>query len=156
MTRIPQRPPLWAAFAVFQRYFLSFPLSRTLPICGAESTEEDGVIPEPRVLGGLEYRYVTPDRLGGLLQTLLTDVLMNGTAVDLLEPVHQIVAAEKESPCQPVDAQFLAQMRQNIAGYLLHFGVKPVGRRVCLLRRGADGPIQSYQQLQYAGIRQKP
>ena len=153
MTRIPQRPPLWAAFAVFQRYFLSFPLSRTLPVCGAESTEEDGVIPKSRVLGGLKYRYVTPDLLGGLLQTLLPDILMNGAAVDLLEPVHQIVAAEKESPCQPVDAQFLAQMRENLAGYLLHSGVKPVGRRVCLLRSSADSPVQSYQQLQHAGIR---
>ena len=84
----------------------------------------------------------------------MADVLVEGASVNRLEPVHQVVAAEEEGPGQALDGQLLPQVVPDVAGDLLHLGVKAVGY---VVRLGLQQvPVQGDEQLENAGVGEEP
>ena len=112
---------------------LLFPLPGAFSISGAESSQKNGVVPKTGVFRRLQYRHVSADGLGGPLEALLPDILVDRAAIHLLEPVHQIVPAEKKSAGEAVDSQLLSQVIQNVSGNVFHFRIEAVGGGVHLL-----------------------
>jgi len=129
-----------------------FPFSRTFPISGAEGSQEDGVIAEPGVLSGFQHWHAPPDRLCGILEAFLADVLMNGAAISIFKPVHKVVTAKEEGTGESIDAEVFPEVEEDIASDLFHFGIEAVGGQIGGIWFRQYGAVQLDEELQSAGI----
>src|SRR5699024_2183479 len=121
----------------------------------AESPQEYGVVPKACLLRCLQHRHPLTDLLRRLLGSLLADILVDSAAVDLLETVHQVVAADEKGSRQALNGQLFTEVVTDKMGNLLHFRIESVGYR-CLFRRGLPQiPVEGHHQLQSAGVGQE-
>ena len=98
-------------------------LPRRHTVGPAERTQEGGIVREPAPLGGFAHALPLPEQLGGQNEPLLEHILVDGTAGDGLEPVHQPAAAQVEPLPQLVHRQIGGQIVVDIAQDLVDLGI---------------------------------
>lgn len=117
----------------------------------AEGPVEGGVILKPALAAGLLGGRPGAQQSGGGQQPLLGDILVDGTAGELLEPAHEVVFAGKHLPGKGVHGQLLAQVVVDVGQGLGDFGVVLADRLVPVGAVPDHGPVEADQQLKKAG-----
>ena len=105
-----------------------------------ECPQKAGIFGKSCLLCRFQNRHTGADQLTCQQQSFLADVLVNAVAGDILETVHQVVAADIKAARQIVDGEWSIQMGCDIAADFLDFRVRSVAVAVFLNRRGTQKP----------------